>query len=238
MTLIKLCCKERKMFCSNCGKEIDNDTITCSNCNTEIQTSATPNKPKGKNKLLIGITFTILVIIAIITFFGIIAGNGGIVALMNPPNCESSVVKDIVINIFKENDYWYKHIDPKSIHGVFVDYPATTSYDKEIKRYTCTGTVRVTSNVDGFLPSEWEYENQYLKKMGGEHYWMRYFVPNSGQVVRWELISGKSYLKEEYRNIETHYHYRCPIEYTTQISEGQILVHSSTCEGHYNGKFE
>lgn len=113
-------------------------------------------------------------------------------------NCEASATKDLVIQIFRDNNEYYKDIDPSSISSIELIYPAVTAYDKELDKYSCTGTLVMKSNKNGFIPSSFEYGNKYYDKINNNWY--------------------------DYKTLEKYTKYEVQLKYDTQISEGSLLV--------------
>lgn len=111
--------------------------------------------------------------------------------------CENDEVKNLVIEIFKEHNQYYKDIDKSSINNITLMYPAASSYDKDIDKYSCTGTIIMTS-ANGFLPISYDYENNYYSMIG-------HSFDKTPTIKTYDIL--KTYM-----------------EYDSQISEGQILV--------------
>ncbi len=122
-------------------------------------------------------------------------------------SCESDETKSVVINIFQENDNYYKYIDENSIAALNLKYPAAENYDSNIDRYECTGKIVMNAKGLGFLPSEQNYNNNYYN------------------TVR----SYSEYLK----GYDT---YEIDVRYSVQMSEGSLLVKVSSYDLQYNGK--
>ena len=174
-------------------------------------------------KIVIGLIFLFLIII-----FGLLYTKETKTALNNdvqentnknikedlPPqinnitlSCESDEAKSIVINIFQENDTYYKYIDKNSIAALELKYPAAENYDSNIDKYECTGTIVMSANGLGFIPSEQNYDNNYYKRV---HSYSEYLIG--------------------YDRYEIH------VRYSVQMSEGQLLVKVSSYDLQYNGK--
>ena len=118
------------------------------------------------------------------------------------PNCESQIVKNMALDIVKKNDWYYPDIAPNTISKVYLKYPAATKYDKDIDKYYCKAQFVVESTEEGFKPSK-IYDHYYLKSL----MWFDNFIDK----------------------IEKNNLYICEIEYSSQISEGNILVESDHC---------
>lgn len=119
-------------------------------------------------------------------------------------NCEDNDVKNLAIKIFKENNEDYKNIDKSSISSLTLLYPAASNYDKNIDKYSCTGTIVMTSS-SGFLPTTYTSDNSYYNKI-------------------------KNYTK----NIKTYDILKTNVEYDSQISEGDILVQLSMYDNNFS----
>lgn len=119
-------------------------------------------------------------------------------------NCEDNEVKNLVIEIFKENNEDYKNIDKSSISSLTLLYPAASNYDKNIDKYSCTGTIVMTSS-SGFLPTTYTNDNSYYNKI-------------------------KNYTK----NITTFDMLKTNVEYSSQISEGNTLVQSKMYDNDFS----
>jgi hypothetical protein len=115
-------------------------------------------------------------------------------------NCEDPTIKNMVIEIFKENSQYYASIDKNSIADITLLYPASLEYDKEIDRYSCSGTIEMKSGANGFKPILYDTKNEYYSLI--YNFW-------------------DNTLKE-------YTHYKTDVKYYSQISEGQILVQSTT----------
>ncbi|MBD5401294.1 hypothetical protein HDR58_00635 [bacterium] len=127
-------------------------------------------------------------------------------------SCEDPTIKNMVVEIFKENNPYYNSIDKSTISTISLLYPAVTEYDKSIDRYSCTGIIEMKSSNNGFKPREYDTNNSYYNYI--------YDIWNS-------LNTLKMYTT-----------YKTKVTYYSQISEGQILVQATTnyssdfsCEG-------
>ena len=208
------------MFCPNCGKEVEENQKYCSNCGycllEEEERQDKETNKENKSSGLFDILIPIIVIGLILTGLFLSFMKSDEVSnffkndSLEPPkaeNCESKLVTDLAVSIFEENDYYFKLLEPYSISDVYLKYPQEESYDSSTDKYTCSGTIVVTAQEEGFLPLE--NDNDYYKKTF---------------YLKWNDDKTKllSVLKK-------YNQYTCKIEYTSQISEGQTLVNSSFC---------
>ena len=110
----------------------------------------------------------------------------------------------MVIQIFKENDATYLKVKPETVASVYLKYPAAISYDSSVDKYTCSGTVVVNAVKNGF----------------------RYDYDFMGMVTK-DL--GYTYDSDDFTKKYNYAGYECQVDYTSQLSEGQILVSASSC---------
>ena len=121
----------------------------------------------------------------------------------NTFNCESSDVKNIVIESFKENSEYYKSIDESSIGSITLMYPRAVDYNKDIGLYSCEGNIIIKATNSSFLPKDFNSSNLYYQ----------YTTNFYNQVIHDTSM--------------VHYNtYMVDVEYKTQISEGNLLVTS------------
>ena len=129
-----------------------------------------------KNFLIIFNFILTLTLIVFCTTACIDGNNGGGISsytsevLGRARNCENSDVKSLVVDIFKENNEYYKAIDKSSISSISLMYPRAESYDREIDKYHCSGTIVMKSKDSGFLPNKYESNNIYYSKIN-DNYW-------------------------------------------------------------------
>lgn len=139
-----------------------------------------------------------LIIISMLIVEGLIqspnSNANNVTRINKAKNCEDSEIKDFVIKTFKEHNQYYKDIDQSSVSSITLMYPAATSYNKDIDRYSCTGTIVMTA-PNGFLPAVYDPNNSY------------YTAINNGTTT----MSTYDTLKTE-------------VVYDSLISEGDILV--------------
>lgn len=191
-------------ICPNCGKQNDLNSKFCKNCGFNLKQI----KEKKKNlSCIILIFITIIASIICLSFLFLLSDF--IAFKPKAKNCEDSEVMDLVIELFKRNDRYFKDIDPSTISSIYIQYPAVTSYDKEIDKYFCEGHL-VMESYEGFRPTEYDY------------------------------FSNSYYIKTNHpldTTFTKYTKYVCPLDYSSQISEGTTLVSSSTlscnfsCEG-------
>lgn len=181
----------------------DENTIEDNLESVPIQEKEVDNKNNILKILLICFVGILIVLALIYLLFTVVPKlHNDIQETFEPKasNCEAYDTKDLVIQIFKEHNEYYKAIDPSSISSIELIYPAVTSYDKELDKYSCTGTLIMKSNENGFLPSSYEYTNKYYDK-----------INNS-----WA----------DYDTLEKYTRYEIQLKYDTQLSEGSLLVQS------------
>ena len=200
------------MYCPRCNHKIDENYAYCSKCGCSL------NKNNTKNNSFVDIAFQIitsLIIVGILIFIisTMISYNNNSSNLEFSPklnkskNCEDSTVKNLVIEIFKENNEYYLDIDKTSIADITLIYPATSSYDSTIDKYSCTGIITMTSTSSGFLPKKYDTDNLYYNHI--------YSFSNYGQLYK--------YTK-----------YKQNVSYDSQISEGNTLVSASNNLGEFS----
>ena len=211
---------DNQNFCTNCGYKLDSNKLNIehsdknSNSNdTEqklIENSSNSDIPKKNNNtinilkiLLICFVITLLVLLLVSFVFNVVPNlNTNVQDLWKPKaaNCEATNTKDLVLQIFRDNNEYYNAIDPLSIASIELEYPAVTSYDKELDKYSCTGTIIMKSNENGFIPTLYDYNNKYYKKINNNWY--------------------------NYETLEKFTTYEVQNKYNTQISENNLLVQS------------
>lgn len=218
------------MKCPNCGNELNPNQKFCTKCGKEVPENIRilENVEKDR-KLELQQKIIILLVALIVCFvvaFGAIhfIGNRSDVDIPNENennvednnnqifdnsarNCEDVDVKNLVLNIYKENDYYYKYIDPTSISKIYLASPVATKYERSIDKYSCKGFVTLEA-PNGFRPKKYEFSNNFYSK-----------------VHSYETIDNGVQVIQKTTKIQ------CPVTYSSQISEGQISVYSSYCNG-------
>ena len=181
----------------------DENTIEDNLESVPIQEKEVDNKNNILKILLICFVGILIVLALIYLLFTVVPKlHNDIQETFEPKasNCEAYDTKDLVAQIFRDNNEYYKAIDPSSISSIELIYPAVTSYDKELDKYSCTGTLVMESNEGGFTPLKYENSNKYYNK-----------INNS-----WS----------NYDTLEKYTKYEIQLKYDTQLSEGRLLVHS------------
>ena len=118
-------------------------------------------------------------------------------------SCHDKEVKETALQIFKENDYYYKYINPSTISNTSLKFATMDSYNVDTDKYFCKATVTVTATADGFAPLKEEFGNHYFDKITEDY-------ASSG--------SQKKYSK-----------YQCEINYASQISQNQVYITATAC---------
>ena len=216
--------------CPNCGSTVSSEDSFCINCGAVLKRNVTSNNNSEQNQsnsddvdvlkiFLSGFLKIALIICLVIFIFYLFILFRKDISYINDinnnyprpstfinkaRNCEDSTVKDLVIQIFKENDATYLKVKPETVASVYLKYPAAISYDSSVDKYTCSGTVVVNAVKNGF----------------------RYDYDFMGLVTK-DL--GYTYDSEDYTKEYNYAGYECQVDYTSQISEGKILVSASSC---------
>lgn len=216
----------QNISCPNCKKKSSTDNKFCVNCGAKL-TSKQAKFSKKQVAILISL-------ISLIPILGYLASTGALqfqsdsgifsnlLGKFKMPSCESEEVKSDVADIFEQNNLWYKDLEPDSISGIYLKYPAVSSYDKDIQKYSCTGTVVMTSKAEGFVPKNLEYNMNVIESI---------FLPEDQNVFFFKKYRGAYSTKDNigYYQFNQYHTYLCPVEYTIQKSEGSILVKASYC---------
>ncbi len=126
-------------------------------------------------------------------------------------SCDDTVVKDLVLNVFKQKDYFYKYLNSGSIQRAVLDNISVANYDSGLDQYTCTADVIIQSNA-GLKPKEYEGSNKFYQQVSTFH------TTDDGIPT----IKKVSQIK-------------CPVTYTSQVSNGKDSVYSSYCGDGYDG---
>lgn len=219
------------MNCPNCGKELNENINFCPDCGTKVnETECESEINHVKNDYQFPrsavISTAVFFIIAVVVVFLILNSKSDSLNINTPTsneneaettsrfnnhfnlnkakNCEHEDVKNLAINIYKQNDYYYKYIDETSIDSIFLRSPVATSYDSNIDKYSCKGVI-VLQSKRGFKPIEYGYGNKFYS------------------------LAGYNYTSDNVPAIKKAIEIRCPITYTSQISEGSTTVYSSYC---------
>ena len=197
-----------KNFCTKCGYKF----LKEENVHSSYLKQKSLNHKKNNNSLFLALfIIIILLILLIVSIVYIIAMDN----IREPnkhltPNCEAPEVKKLALNIFRENDKYYKSIEPGTISSLEFLYPAVNSYNEIIDKYECSAQIKMKSTYGGFLPLEYNTSNLYYKYI------------------------NDSWLDTD---LAQYTDYRIDVEYSTQISEGSTLVslkqinNTFTCEG-------
>ena len=125
------------------------------------------------------------------------------VAFLTDIKCDSTDVKELVIESFKENNKYYKSIDESSIGSITLMYPRAVDYNKDIGVYSCAGDIIIKAVESSFSPKEFNSGNLYYNYINNFYIVMMH----SADVVRYDTFTADA-------------------EYKTQISEGKLLVTS------------
>lgn len=128
-------------------------------------------------------------------------------------SCENYNVQNNVIELFKQYDSYYKYIAKNTISNIQLLYPSMSFYNKDIKKYGCTGEIIVTSTTNGFYPSSNSYDNPYYS-----------LVHISTYGIDKETL--KDYKIDFYKK---NTKYKCPIEYTVQNQYPEKLISITEC---------
>lgn len=210
------------MFCPKCNNENNSDALFCNRCGYNFKQTGIKNDDKnnfGCNlaRIIVNICIGLIILFTLLGYLGKQASYN-LEDISNKPlsnlflkahSCESDDVKNLAVQIFKENNNYYKAIESNSINQVYLRYPANVSYDSSVDRYECSGTIVMTSS-NIFKPLLYEYSNSYYS-------------------------TAKHHSSELDADILKGYNtYTCNIEYTSQISEGNVLVSSSSCSFNEN----
>lgn len=90
------------MFCSNCGKEIDDKAVICIHCGCQVNTPTNAIAKKEQNGCLTGCLVMILIFGVIGIFFILLAGTVGLHSVNEAVNQEtgqnSSALYKMIIN--------------------------------------------------------------------------------------------------------------------------------------------
>lgn len=208
------------MNCPNCGKEINENQKFCTYCGVNLYEQLQENEEnkhspqRQPNYLAYGTWF--LLVVSIILSLLCVFGNKTDIDIPNnddnsndtkisAKNCEDSGIKDLVLNIYKENDYYYKYIDPTSINEIVLRSPVATGYDSTIDKYSCKGVVSIKS-FQGLKPKSYDYNNDF-----------------------YALIKTYNYTEDRVPLLHKVIEIKCPVTYSSQISEGSSTVYSSYC---------
>lgn len=217
--------------CPNCGSMVSSEDSFCINCGTPLKETININGSTSESKqsqsknvnvfmaLLSGfLRICLIASIVVFVYYLFITSKSyspdindsddnypkPIAFTNRARNCEDSTVKDLVIQIFKENDATYLKVKPETVASVYLKYPAAISYDSSVDKYTCSGTVVVNAVKNGF----------------------RYDYDFMGMVTK-DL--GYTYDSDDFTKKYNYAGYECQVDYTSQLSEGQILVSASSC---------
>lgn len=196
--------------CPECGNKIPVDNKFCIHCGYSFNGTSSQNLIKTQTKRdntshIISFFIGLIMLILIGTIFvgsNLFIEDAKEDLKPKAQNCESQVVKDLAVSIFKDNNEMYKSIDPKSIASIVLRYPTVNGYDESIDKYECSGEIFITSNISGFLPLSMEYDNKLYREIAHEPYW-----------------DEDNWYWDRYTT------YKVPVEYSSQLSEGSTLVY-------------
>ena len=128
-------------------------------------------------------------------------------SVLKAKNCHDNYVKDIALQIFKENDYYFKYIDSSTISDVSLKFPSMVSYNSDIDKYYCRATVYVIASENGFLPSFSQIGNHFYDELNILEHDSQGLSPGLKKFTR----------------------YQCDINYASQISQDQPYVTATAC---------
>ncbi len=201
-------------YCPKCGRECLPEQNYCAYCGYSFigHDNQDNNNRKPLNKFTL--LFWIMIIFGCLTYFtmkfiGSVPDDQMIInpmqeedySSLKAPSCHEKEVKDYAVQIFKENDYFYKYISPETISDVSLKFPIMNSYNSESDKYYCSGTIFVIASPSGFKPSDEDIGNHYYEKISEEN----------------------NDLKKKYTR------YECEINYASQISQDKVYVTASAC---------
>lgn len=200
------------MRCNKCLHENEENALYCIKCGNKLNNNHSYNH--STNSIGCGSIISLIFIALVVFLFVVIFIDSTDDMSISPSvshfinrakSCEDSEVKNLVLQIFKENNRYYKSINKNSIKSLSLIYPAASRYDKDVDKYYCTGTIIMEANPSGFLPNLYDYSNDYY------------------------------YLIHRYSGLIKYSTYKLNVEYESQISEGNTLVRSTTDGGDFNG---
>jgi len=205
-------------YCPKCGKSCAADENFCSACGYSFagRNSETENKTKSVNKFTMLVTGTVIFGFFVYILMKIIGSipyeeqlkptpaQDEDYSVVKAKSCHEKEVKDIALQIFKENDYYYKYIDQSTISDVSLKFPTMDSYNSETDKYYCKGTVFVIADSKGFAPSSYEFGNHYYDEISEDY-------------------DTNEQPKKKYTR------YQCEINYASQISQNQVYVTATAC---------
>lgn len=205
-------CDDNSKFCTKCGNDLANQR---NESFSEIGSGLAEFKQAEVRSLLEGVLASkrlISICAGIFILAGVIYGLHSLnlpkvfkeAITPKAENCESQVVKDLVIDIVKNNDYFYNDIDPDTISTIYLRFPATSGYEQDIDKYHCTAQFVMESIYGGFKPKAHDFSNRYYSKY--------HFYRNFND----EMLT-------------TNTQYVCDVKYTSQLSEGSTLVNTTYC---------
>ncbi len=202
-------------YCPKCGKECAIDQNFCSDCGYSF--AEKDKQEENKDKFFINkftLLLTIMIIFGCFTYLMMkMIGSVPNEKVEVHPNleeqyssikalsCHEKEVKDTALQIFKENDYYYKYLAPESIANVSFKFPSMNSYNSESDKYYCSATIFVKAAQGGFKPINNDPDNHYLEKISEE----------------------EDGVKKKYTR------YECEINYASQISQDKVYVTATAC---------
>lgn len=203
------------MNCPKCGKKINGNQNFCANCGESLQMQNF-EKIKKEGQIAAPVKIILLIFVAITALTTLLLNSktlnidpketqSTIFSKAKALSCEAYEVKFLAINIYKENDYFYKFIDENSIDNITLEVPMVTNYDDVADKYECKGVVTLKSQF-GFKPKEYNLENEFYNKINSNQ------VTQDGVKVLDKIIEIK-----------------CLVKYTSELIEDKTVVQSSFC---------
>lgn len=210
---------ENKKMCPKCGSIEPDDHLFCSQCGAKLditfdneekdddEKKASKTHPVILFVILLAVLYFIIstVVSNFLSKIGSEVNNDMMSDESAVDKCSEFEIKSLAIESFKQKDFYYRYLLPKSISNVYLNDTAETSHFLDSNKYYCRGTIEVLSEVNGFEPTETTEENPYYS-----------------MIFHSEENPVKEYL-DKYTS------YTCEIEYTVENPDGSVKVEASYC---------
>jgi hypothetical protein len=196
------------LFCSQCGAKLDISFSDEENTEDNAEEKSSSNKhPVITVVVLLTVLYFIIsfVVSNFLSKIGSEVSNDLDSEESTIDKCSEYDIKKLAIDSFKERDYYFRYLLPKSVANIYLNDTSETSHFLDSNKYYCRGVIEVVSEANGFEPKENSEDNPFYAMI---------------------FHSEENPVKEYF---DKYTSYTCEIEYTVENPEGSVKVEASYC---------